>query len=105
MTTNRSEELLSQSMHSSTRKRVLGAHGSDPFAVSPRCVSARLPMIAHQMVSLLSEQGAASFLSAWSGSKLTVDSLRSGTDVCVDALRGLAKVGKFALWQPLVQPL
>ena len=97
MTTNRSQELLSQSMPSSTRKRVLGAHGSDPFTASPRCLSARLPRIANQMVSLLSKQDAASFLSAWSGSKLIVGSLCSGTDVCVDALRGLAKVGKFVV--------
>ena len=97
MTTNRSEELLSQSMHSSTRKRVLRAHGSDPWTASPRCLSAGLPMIANQMVSLMSKQDAASFLSAWSGSKLIVGSLCSGTDVCVDALRGLAKVGKFVV--------
>ena len=76
---------------------MLRAHGSDPWTASPRCLSAKLPMIANQMVSLLSEQDAAEFLSAWSGSKLIVGSLCSGTDVCVDAIRGLAEVGKFVV--------
>ena len=97
MTANRSQQRLSQSRPSSTKRRVLAAHGSDPFTASPRCLSAHLPMIANQMVSLLSEQDAASFLSSWLGSKLIVGSLCSGTDVCVDALQGLARVGKFVV--------
>ena len=60
-------------------------------------MSAHLPMIANQFVSLLSEQDAASFLSSWLGSKLIVGSLCSGTDVCVDAIQGLAGVGKFVV--------
>ena len=97
MTTNCSQELLSQSRPSSAKRRVLAAHGSDPFTASPRSLSAHLPMIAIQMVSLLSEQDKASFHSSWLGSKLIVGSLCSGTDVCVDALQGLARVGKFVV--------
>ena len=90
MTANHSQQRLSQSRPSSTKRRVLVAHGSDPFTASPRCLSAHLPMVANQLVSLLSEQDAASFLSSWLGSKLIVSSVCSGTDVCVDAIQCLA---------------
>ena len=102
MTANRSQQRLSQSRPSSTKRRVLAAHGSDPFTASPRCLSAHLPMMANQMVSLLSEQDAAAFLSSWLGSKLIVGSLCSGTDVCVDAIQGLARVGKFVVEHKLM---
>eukprot|EP00974_Lingulodinium_polyedra_P095279 9232004-Lingulodinium_polyedra.AAC.1 len=61
---------------------------------APMCQSADLDIIAKQMIDLLHEPDLKDFMSL-EGQTLMVGTLCSGSDVCIDGIRALARQGKF----------